>query len=298
MKYDAFKRRCAAALLAVCLLLLCAMPALAAGTGIDLSRTGSVHIRLYDRQNDVAVRGGKLTLYKVVDVVQRGADLRFAYSGAFADCSIPLGDLTDSSLPGQLQAYLPRTAAGTTQAVGEDGNVTFENLPLGLYLVVQTKASRGYAAINSFLVSLPYAQGDNWRYDVDATPKVGTLLPDPEPEEPDTPGKPSEPSQPTVPTEPSEPDIPNLPETPFEPEQPVSPGSPDAPVTPGNAENPSAPESPDAPANPGDSLLTGRPDTATLPQTGQLNWPIPVLAFSGMLLFAVGWVLDKKELAQ
>lgn len=298
MKYDAFKRRFAAMLLAVCLLLLCAMPALAAGTSIDLSRTGSVHIRLYDRQNAVAVRGGKLTLYKVADVVQRGADLRFAYSGAFADCSIPLGDLTDSSLPGQLQAYLPHTAAGTTQAVGEDGTGTFKNLPLGLYLVVQTEASRGYAAINSFLVSLPYAQGDNWRYDVDATPKVGTLVPDPEPEEPDTPSTPSEPSQPT---EPSEPDIPDLPETPSEPEQPVSPGSPDAPVSPGNAENPSAPESPDAPiapANPDNPLLPGRPDTATLPQTGQLNWPIPVLAFSGMLLFAVGWVLDKKELAQ
>lgn len=28
-----------------------------------------------------------------------------------------------------------------------------------------------------------------------------------------------------------------------------------------------------------------------LPQTGQLNWPIPVLVISGMALFVIGWVL-------
>lgn len=28
-----------------------------------------------------------------------------------------------------------------------------------------------------------------------------------------------------------------------------------------------------------------------LPQTGQLNWPIPVLASSGMMVFAIGWWL-------
>lgn len=32
------------------------------------------------------------------------------------------------------------------------------------------------------------------------------------------------------------------------------------------------------------------PDT-TLPQTGLLNWPVPVLAISGLLLFAAGWLL-------
>lgn len=28
-----------------------------------------------------------------------------------------------------------------------------------------------------------------------------------------------------------------------------------------------------------------------LPQTGQLNWPVPVLASAGMVLFAIGWAL-------
>ena len=39
------------------------------------------------------------------------------------------------------------------------------------------------------------------------------------------------------------------------------------------------------------------PDEKNLPQTGQLNWPVPVLAVAGLGLFALGWYLrfGKKE---
>ena len=50
-----------------------------------------------------------------------------------------------------------------------------------------------------------------------------------------------------------------------------------------------------AAANPDSPVAPGRPDGNALPQSGQLNWPIPFMACSGVLLFAVGWVLDRKE---
>lgn len=34
-----------------------------------------------------------------------------------------------------------------------------------------------------------------------------------------------------------------------------------------------------------------KPKDPDLPQTGQLNWPVPVLAVSGVGLFALGWIL-------
>lgn len=34
-----------------------------------------------------------------------------------------------------------------------------------------------------------------------------------------------------------------------------------------------------------------KPDDPKLPQTGQLNWPIPLMVVSGLVLFVVGWVL-------
>ena len=41
-----------------------------------------------------------------------------------------------------------------------------------------------------------------------------------------------------------------------------------------------------------------KPQDPTLPQTGQLNWPVPVLAVSGVVLFTIGWLIcfnRKKE---
>lgn len=63
--------RFAALLLALCMAVCCALPALAApaaSANIDLSRTGSMDVTLYDHQNDVPLRGGALTMYKVADV--------------------------------------------------------------------------------------------------------------------------------------------------------------------------------------------------------------------------------------
>ena len=38
-----------------------------------------------------------------------------------------------------------------------------------------------------------------------------------------------------------------------------------------------------------------QPEDPKLPQTGQLNWPVPVLAAAGLGLFTLGLILRKKE---
>ena len=269
--------RFAALLLALCMAVYCALPALAApAANIDLSRTGSMDVTLYDHQNDVPLRGGALTVYKVADVARTNGDLHFVYTADFTGCGIALGDLTDSTLASRLEAKLPARAAGTTHKISEQGIVSFDALPLGLYLVVQTENSKGYEAINSFLVSLPMADESGWLYTVDATPKVGAPTQEVTPPEPETPSKPSEPDKPS---EPEKPTPPGTPDEPDNPELPVDPGNPDNPVAPGNPDNPVAP---------------GRPDGNALPQSGQLNWPIPFMACSGVLLFAAGWVLNRQ----
>lgn len=60
---------------------------------------------------------------------------------------------------------------------------------------------------------------------------------------------------------------------------PAEPSDPDIPKEPSKPEEPTTPGEPNVPAEP------------TLPKTGQLNWPIPVLAVLGVLLFAAGWAL-------
>ena len=272
MKRTDFKKHAAALMLGLVLLAACALPAFATSANIKLTdghgnpNTGSIHVNLYDSTNNKALSGGELTVYRVAEVQRKNGNLSFEYCGDFDGCAIELGDLTDSTLAGQLQEYLSDNAEGTVREVDANGNVNFDDLELGLYLVVQTKASKGYKPVNSFLVSLPMAEDGEWNYEVDASPKVGAYTPEPE----------------TPPSPPNKPD---------KPDKPVSPGNPDNPVSPGTPDNPVAPGSPDNP------VLPGHPDNPVmngLPQTGQLNWPIPVMAVSGMLLFAFGWAPDRK----
>ena len=273
MKSIDLRHRLAAVLLAVCLVVCCALPAFATSASLVSGRLGSLHVRLYDTHNDVPLRGGELTLYQVAAVKRTGGDLSYVYTGDFTGCGVVLGDLSDSTLADRLAKYLPTLPAiAAQQNVDEEGYADFTKLPQGLYLVMQTEASHGYEAIKPFLVSIPLPDGDSWIYDVDATPKVGATIPD-TPDTPDTP---------------EQPDTPDTPVSPDSPDSPVSPGNPDTPVSPGNPDNPVSPENPDNPVSP------SNPDKPVLPQTGQLNWPVPVLACSGVLLFAAGWVLNRQ----
>lgn len=189
MKRTDLKKHAAALLLVLCLLVTSALPALATSANIKLvdssgnPTTGTICVTLYDSANDKALSGGKLTLYRVAEVKRQNGNLSYEYCGDFYGCGIALGDLTDSTLAAQLQEYLPQSAEGTTKTIDADGNVTFRGLELGLYLIVQTEASKGYEPINPFLVSLPMAEDGKWNYTVDASPKVGAYTPT----KPDTP---------------------------------------------------------------------------------------------------------------
>lgn len=48
---------------------------------------------------------------------------------------------------------------------------------------------------------------------------------------------------------------------------------------------------PDLPQNPGTNIPDEQTPTVSLPQTGQLWWPVSVLAGSGLCLFVIGWVI-------
>ena len=195
MEQKSLRRRFAALLLMLCLLAAGALPALATSANIRLvdaggnPATGTIRVALYDSAKDKALSGGQLTLYRVAEVKRKNGDLSFEYCGDFYGCGIALGDLTDSTLADQLLEYMPQGARGTTKTVDADGNAAFEDLELGLYLIVQSKASNGYAPIKPFLVSLPMAENGKWNYEVDASPKVGGYTP----VNPDTPPVPPTP---------------------------------------------------------------------------------------------------------
>lgn len=267
------RKRLAAVLAALTLLVWCAAPAFALEV-VDLSRTGSIKVSLYDSETSEAVGGGTLTLYRVAKVQKDNANLSFVYTNGFEDCGVELGDLSEGELAGRLAEKIAATAESTTVEISDFGTAEFGDLEVGLYLVVQTTAAENYNVINPFLVSVPIQENGSYVYDVDALPKVGTAAK----KTPEPPGTPDTPDTPDKPEEEN-------------PNTPVAPGpdNPDGWVLGANGEkiylNPEAP----SPDNPNGHVMGAH----GLPQTGQLNWPIPVLAVTGVVLVAAGIRLKK-----
>ena len=264
------RKRLAAVLAALTLLVWCAAPAFALEV-VDLSRTGSIKVSLYDSETSEAVGGGTLTLYRVAKVQKDNANLSFVYTNGFEDCGVELGDLSEGELAGRLAEKIAATAESTTVEISDLGVAEFGDLEVGLYLVVQTTAAENYNVINPFLVSVPIQENGSYVYDVDALPKVGTAAKK-TPEPPDTPDTPDTPDKPDE-------ENPNTPAAP-------GPDNPDGWVLGASGENPEAP----SPDNPNGYVMGAH----GLPQTGQLNWPIPVLAVTGVVLVAAGIKLKKE----
>ena len=184
----------------VALMLLCFTASVAYAQEVpDLSRTGSIHLEL--KYGEEAVPGGSLTLYRVAEIsAPNGADYSFRYVDAYAACEADLGDLASSETAHLIAEFTAANAIeGVTAEIGADGTVAFENLELGLYLLVQKTPGEGFSPVSPFLVSVPTYRSGSYLYDVNASPKVNL--------EP-APTVPTEPTEPSEPTEPTDPELP------------------------------------------------------------------------------------------
>lgn len=228
------KKQFSALLLAVVMLCVMSLPAYA-DTALDLSQTGSVSITVMD--NNRAVSGGSLTLYRVGTITEDGSG--YMLTDDFSSSKESLTNPSSAALAKRLAQYAQKQKlSGTTQNINSNGQVTFSDLELGLYLLVQDKAASGYQQMAPFLVTVPMLENGGYVYDVDASPKTEVQ------KTPSTPSNPT-PSNPT--------------------------------------------RTPTTPTNP--TTSTKQPGSYKLPNTGQLNWPIPVLVVSGLGLFSIGWML-------
>lgn len=206
-------KRIAAFLVAVWLLWV--LPGVAYAREVpDESRTGTITVKMeYDGK---PVTGGTLTAYRVARVMEENGNDCFEVLPPYMVQELSWENWNTPELAASFAGQI--SGDGIAPTTSEGGLVCFEDLKLGLYLIVQAEAADGYEPLIPFLVSVPMNEDGHYVYEVNAEGKFQLH------QEP----------QPTTPPKPSGPN---------------------------------------------------------LPQTGQLNWPIPVLAVLGLSLFAAGWIL-------
>ena len=161
--------------LLLALLVMLSFPFNAAAAEFDLSAAGTIRVQLREEASSDVTVGGSLRLYKVGDAKEINNNLTFSLCADFSGSGVSLEDLNASVLPQQLADYaLENDLQGTDVQTDETGYAVFSDLSTGLYLVMQTEAAEGYLPVVPFLVSLPMYSGESgsWLYCIEANPKV------------------------------------------------------------------------------------------------------------------------------
>lgn len=233
----------------------------------ELDRKGSIEV--FMSCGETAGETGAMMLYRVGEIQEQDGNYGFALSEAFADSGVQLQEPGTAELAGELADYAAENEIpGEERMIARDGSIRFAELEPGLYLLVQSQPREGVSSALPFLVSLPMLEDGTYIYEVDASPKV-ELLPSPTPE-PEV--------SPTVTPEPEiSPTVTPKPEVSLTPR----PGVTTSPPAGGSG----------TPSDSGYGSGSPGTDTPTLPQTGQMNWPVPVLTAAGLFVFTLGWIM-------
>ena len=152
-------------------LLLLTIPMTAFAQDFDADRVGSISVTLMDRDGETPITGAELSLYHVATVRLNGDNrLSYTFTDAFADCG---SALDDPALVTALDVFVQEHAAPVAKHVTDaQGYAAFTNLPLGLYFVKQTNTVEASASGASILVTVPNYDNEGYVYDVNASPKT------------------------------------------------------------------------------------------------------------------------------
>ncbi len=139
-----------------------------AGSEIDLTKKGTISVALTDKKTEKPISDKSFKLYFVAKTYLIGNAVNYRYTEEFKNSGISLSDRYATLLPEHLAFYAERfDLPYIERATDKNGKVTFYNLESGLYLIVPEE---GIAS--PFLVSIPEKIGNEWHYNVDASPKV------------------------------------------------------------------------------------------------------------------------------
>ena len=163
------KNKLIAAIMLVIISAAMCLPAFA--QGFDSTALGSVSVRLSDPESGEPIAGAELSLYYAATVKLNSlGNLAYTFTPEFESCGAAINDPSlIRVLGGYVSSNLPAAAEAVTDA---DGKARFSALPLGLYFVKQTGAVKGYSDCRSFLVTVPYKTDGGYQYDVNASPKT------------------------------------------------------------------------------------------------------------------------------
>ena len=229
------------------------------------AETGSLTVRLQNDRNE-PVNGLSVSVCQVAALETVGYVLDQDFEGSGLAINLIVNDPSPAAAK-SVAAYVKDNGIPVQTAVSADGKAVFSALDKGIWIVMCGEGQDW--VFEPYFVFLPMTVGGSSSNSVESAPKLG---------DGDTPGG-TDPVIPPGPGPGTDPDNPDDSDDPDDPDKPVNPGDQDEP---GEFDDSGSTEEPESP-KPG-----------KLPQTGQLWWPVLLIAIAGGCMVILG-VLDLKE---
>ena len=137
----------------------------------DAEKTGSISVTLTEQKEKTPIAGAQLQVYYIATVDINGeGKLSYIYTEDFSGIGIAMDD---PELAVKLDAYLSQNEKTAIRLCTDaEGTAVCPDLPLGLYFIRQTNTVEGYAPCTPFLVTVPMESSDGYVYAVNASPKT------------------------------------------------------------------------------------------------------------------------------
>ena len=150
-------------------------PLSATATSI-LSGKGSITFSLKDSETEKPIANVPFRLYLIAKVYENENGIGYEMISPYDKAGIDTIDLQDSSLPVHLAYFsLSHSQPYIEKNTNEKGTLVFDNLEPSLYLIVPSQSEVHNCDVTPFLISVPTynSQNGNWEYNIDVSPKIG-----------------------------------------------------------------------------------------------------------------------------
>ncbi|MDO4620896.1 MAG: hypothetical protein Q4B09_09785, partial [Lachnospiraceae bacterium] len=145
-------------LLSVLLLLVVGACAVRADVTIDMSKTGSITVKMKKSTQRSDWKGLEYSLYRIGDVLNEQGGLEYEPSGSFASLQVDLNYSSSEeakAAAATVQNYINQNKIQPlqTEAAAADGTTVFSNLPVGVYFGCLSKGE--YVEVTPFIIPIP-----------------------------------------------------------------------------------------------------------------------------------------------
>ena len=137
----------------------------------DPEKTGAISVTLTEQYDKEPIVGAQLCVYYVATVYRyANGNLIYVYTDAFESSGFAIDD---PAIAIKLDAFvLEHNVSSVKITTDENGAATCKDLALGLYFIRQTGAVEGFAPCTPFVVTVPGMNADGYVYEVNASPKT------------------------------------------------------------------------------------------------------------------------------